>query len=370
MFSKCRLSRLVIAFTYLLGTLNGHILAQTAISVTDLDLLAGPLHTSAALTPDGTRFLYQKGTSLCLLAIDGQQQACTDFKRAFDPESVRWSPDGQQIAFSEDFLRSYKASDIWIMNSTTGALRNLTQSSPDGGSVNIAQEYQANILPIWTRDGHHLLFLRYSKGALPALYRMDDGGKEYQAIGPLLDSRHLIRRLEPSPDNTILACEIEAADASTNGIWLTDDRFKNPRQVRKLSPGTTLASVIFSADSRYLAAAEIDSAGKPLLTLISVADGTAIQIGDRKTPIWAATWSPTGTGLAYLVYQKDAPESNGLYLIDRPGDPGRLVLPGDFALPDPQQERMIWATNNILLLTRMPASKLVVVQFGTDNNEK
>ena len=47
-------------------------------------------------------------------------------------ESIRWSPDSRYLAFTENFFRRFTEPDIWVLDTTTW---NVTDITDDGGST-------------------------------------------------------------------------------------------------------------------------------------------------------------------------------------------------------------------------------------------
>src|SRR3954465_1540037 len=78
-------------------------------TATTLDLLAGPASTSAFLSPDGSQFAYIKGRDICIYTLAGEKGNCVtlDDDVHTDLETVRWSPDGTKLAFSENFIELF-----------------------------------------------------------------------------------------------------------------------------------------------------------------------------------------------------------------------------------------------------------------------
>lgn len=84
--------------------------------MTKLDLIAGPGGSAAFLAPDGSRFAYLKANGLCLYSLAGEQGDCVALDRDvhIDAETVQWSPDSTKLTFSENFLITFRDSDIWL----------------------------------------------------------------------------------------------------------------------------------------------------------------------------------------------------------------------------------------------------------------
>ncbi len=124
-----RLSIFCLLFTLNLLLLISPIRAAGwTAEVTKLDLIAGPGRSAAFLAPDGSRFAYLKANGLCLYSLAGEQGDCVSLDRDIhiDAETVQWSPDSTKLAFSENFLITFRDSDIWLYDIATNTLKDLT----------------------------------------------------------------------------------------------------------------------------------------------------------------------------------------------------------------------------------------------------
>jgi len=69
--------------------------------------------------------------------------------------------------------------------------------------------------------------------------------------------------------------------------------------------------------------------------------------------------------LAYVNYDREHEDLQGLYITAAPGQKGEKVLDGRFIPPTPlQRASLTWAANNMLLLTDTEDYKVVVVQLS------
>jgi Tol biopolymer transport system component len=123
-------------------------------------------------SPDGTRIAFRSDRSgrpqIWACASDG-----TDCRQLTveDGMDARWSPDGEQIAFSCGLLA--KALSVCVVSAQGGFPRRLTADAPDGRSWG----------PTWSHDGRWIYFTR--RGGRPALvriWRIPAGGGEPQQV--------------------------------------------------------------------------------------------------------------------------------------------------------------------------------------------
>src|SRR5690242_13261992 len=81
----------------------------------------------SSVSPDGRRVLIAGAGGFCVQDRDGAHKVCAD-PRKVRPDTINyaWSPDGSQIVTTDDFFRALREPDIWVMNTTTGAIRDIT----------------------------------------------------------------------------------------------------------------------------------------------------------------------------------------------------------------------------------------------------
>lgn len=117
----------------------GDVPAFTSLSLADtVDMreVVSPVGTS--LSPDGTHLAVFGPDGLCVSELDASgasgSRVCaigTDM-RALMGARLTWSPDSSFIALHEDAVRRLEDSDIWVMNTETGTMNNLTDEGYSG----------------------------------------------------------------------------------------------------------------------------------------------------------------------------------------------------------------------------------------------
>jgi len=341
----------------------------SVISVEPLDMLAGPVNTTALIAPDGTHFAYVTRDKVCIYTTAGQQENCIDVSQVrFAPNSMRWSPDSRKLALTEDLIKYLRDPDVWIIDTTSGKLTDIT----DDGVVDtvVIKPVNANIdlSPSWSSDSKSLTFVRYiqtgRETSAPTLFTIAAEGGISERIGELVSSNRLSTYiLTLSPDGSKIAYNVDTNSTGNplNGVWLADSDGKNPKQILSAEGGALPSTIEFSADGRYvLVTSNVSNATKPEQSPVRIAlvDGSGDFLVDQGNLVRAAAWAPSGAGLAYLVYDVVHDDTSGLYLAAGPGKPGRLVLPGRFA------DRLLWGANNTILLSTPGGKPLNVVHLG------
>lgn len=356
----------------------------TVVATFDIDLLAGPINTAAYLAPDGERFAYHRDNEICIYTIQGEIERCTaldDQIRHIDLETVRWSPDSRYLAFTNEFFRTFNDPDLWIIDTQTGELLNLTDDQFDGSAVFSDGNPLIDVLPVWSADGSRLLFARYTPNGdsfnAADLFTIAPDGSDLQQVGTLANTEGLtMSALDWSPDGSQVVYNLwqNDEDKSEKGVWISDLDGSNARQLAQMDTQSLPTTLTFSPDGQYVLTFAVGILGAETTTyepefsptrVLAVADGTEQLPG---ADAWAgdAGWGPAGHALAYVYANRYQDEENsGLYLAAGPGEPGRLVLQGIFAPPTPRwYAPLVWTANNTLLLSRSPEPGIVVIQLG------
>jgi WD40 repeat protein len=369
--------------------------ALRVLSVRETDLIAGPMNTAAVLSPDGTRFAHVTRERLCIYSIDVIAQLCAnllahDELRNLDAESISWSPDGRWLTFTSAGFITFRDADIWVMDTNTGALTNLTDDGTNTGLFQPETDGYMDASPRWLPDGR-ILFLRYAffGGAQnfgpPELYAIAPAGGEPERLGRLPHDDVFTTVIVPAPDGVRIAYEgydsrgypdryenagpwLSDLDGSRAGpAWEWDASRDDSDSARRM------LNAAFSPDGRYLLSIGApdfygrftpESSGLRLTPLADVP--TIPQLVDAKIGhVIGAGWSPSGAGLIYLVFDpSDRDAANGLYVAAEPGAPGQRVLQGTYWPPTPLQRMpLLWGENNTILLAD-ENFQVVIVTLG------
>jgi len=351
---------------------------------TKLDLIAGPMGTAAYLAPDGSRFAYLKAKELCTYSLAGVQGDCVTFDRDthIDADTVQWSPDSTKLTFTENFLTTFRDSDIWLYDTQTNSLKDVT---PDPNHVkNVLSNddpqvvFTVDLAPHWSSDSQSIYFIRYSfskfSEIVPKFYRLNLVDGTVQPVSsalPKTNFRFSVYSFALSPDNSTMAYNLDSQRSNQDGTWFVDAATQEPKFVAAPPKDIHPWTYQFSSDSNFLLIIGLDIKGgfeqrepeaSPIYTL-PVLGGQQQQV-NTGTYVNSAGWGPQSSELAYTTFDQVNPDKEGLYITDTLGQSGNLVLPGRFVVPTPPNRTpILWAANNTILLSQAPDYKLVVVQL-------
>ena len=345
---------------------------------TDLDLLAGPGSTSAYLAPDGEHFAYLKGRVLCIYA-QSVEQNCTDLTdtvHRIDTESIRWSPDSRYLALTEEFFRSFTEPDIWVFDTTTSALTDITDDGVAKIALSGGDWTNIDLIPHWTSDGQ-IVFLRYNRlsGEVmpPEIYQIAPDGSGETLLGSLSSTNDpfSIYNFDISGDSLIYAYSSQSGSPS-DGVWISDLDGTNAHQLTHTPREGIISSVKASPDGRYVlvssARAGLDFNFSPEVSRFYTVDTTtgAVSLINPDRFVSGAGWSPTGSALVYITHEFKNQEADAVFLTNTPGVAGEQLtsLTGTFNIATPLlQQTLGWGANNTVLLSHSPTTGIVLVHL-------
>lgn len=356
----------------------------TAEIVTKLDLTAGPGKTAAFLAPDGSRFAYFKGDDLCIYSIEGEQGDCFGLDRGIgiDFESVRWSPDSTKLAFSENFLITFRDSDIWLYDADANTLTDLTPMPNRElklfGNEDANVTFTVDLAPDWAADSQSIYFIRYqfskTNEARAVFYRVGVEGGEPESIAAV-DTNATISTygFAVSPDESRIAYNLDTRGDEKDGTWYLDVETGESKFAAAAVQGTMPWAYEFSADGSLLLSVGISkqfasfgndvSPEDSAIYTLPVSGGRQQQL-DVDNFVYAGGWGE-GSTLVYTTFNREDESQQGVYVTTAPGQKGVQVLEGRYIPPTPTQRTpLMWGANNILLLSNTEDFKLVVVQLS------
>lgn len=206
---------------------NWHLVSTQNISDFDSGL-------DATLSTDGQKIAWTVSGEICIFVIDSTETTCYALPEQFAgrPSSLVWAWQSDMIAFTEDPFRFIYESDLWILDLTTGQVRNLTDDNIEGAwfSLDNREDITLDYLPLWHPDDQSLYY--FSTRDLPdqlslKLKRVAVTGGEPELLLDLtrqLPVFSIFRQTAISPDGTQLAAIVigRESDDPLNGIWVID----------------------------------------------------------------------------------------------------------------------------------------------------
>jgi len=277
-----------------------------------------------SLSPNGQKVVVHGGAGLCVANVDGSGQRCIPAASAIHPSDwVVWSPDSAFIAFTNDFFQQFQEPDVWIMDTSSGVISDLTEDNADKvgdpGAV-------TDLFPQFSADGKTIFFARQSAAApnrIDFMARSVDTGD----LTTIASESGSIRRLAGAAFTASVVASV---------TYDADYRHGSVSLIKRGGAATPVAGlssldnslVSFSADGDYLL---VDSA-LPYAQYVKVVDNAAVvRVSDTAvTPVardvsavmWP-TWSLTGDSIVFVSGQAGAEQ---LRVAAAPGGSSRSVL--------------------------------------------
>ena len=324
--------------------------------------------------------LHLNGREFCLLAPSqigswakiGCAQSTPD-NRPGEAADMFWSPAGNQLLMPTYTyaLQHFRDTDIRLFDPATFTVRNLTDDGFEGSFLKGEGPANLDILAQWI-DDDTIAFLRYAipeggfkQGASSSLMTIEvDGGDPQPAFEIAGKGRLLVWAMTVSADGKQIAYSVVDKDHADNaGIYLLNLGETSPKRVAAMSDiGKQPAGLAFSADGKFLLllGSTVDGIDA---RVIDLASGEIVPV-DPAQKIVGVAWSPKGSALAYITYDRtNADMPGGLFLAEAPGKPARLLIGGGF-FPTVccGQQPFTWASNDTMMMAQM-GDKLGTVLF-------
>ncbi len=371
--------------------------ALTVVETRAFDLYSGPARTSSYLAPSGERFAhFNDRQQICIYSVMDRSASptCTALPRPFnyDPNSPRWSPDGRYLAFIDDQPLQYvRDSDIWLLDTQTGSLTNLTDDGaylwdwlepvPEGERAGVV-----DVAPRFSADSQNVWFVRYeTQGGrlLGTLYSVSVDGDAPVARHVLVDDARedgFVSVMDLAPDGQTLVFNQLRLGVGRDSVNLLNLATGETRRLYELDRDRegAVAALDFAPTGDAILVQNSTVLYPDILTRDDLTLWRVVTLDGRRQPgpvppapnsaVIGAGWSPDGAGLAYLVVA-DMPEHNGLY-IGAPGQAGRLLLAATedqrFLTPTSTfYDRLDWGANGVVLVAVRSGAPTIAVRLGT-----
>jgi hypothetical protein len=334
---------------------------------------------AALLSPDGSRVLHLNGREFCLLAPSQigswAKIACAQStldNRPGEATDMFWSPAGSQLLMPTYTygLQHFKDTDIRLFDPATFTVRNLTEDSFDGSFLNGKGPANLDVLAHWI-DSDTIAFVRYAipdggikQGGSTSLMTIEAGGGDPHLTFEIASkSGFRVWAMTVSADGKQAAYSVaDKDDADRAGIYLLNLGEAAPKRVAAMSDTGQPAGLAFSADGKFLLVLGRSASGVDA-KVVDLASGEIMPV-DRVQNVVGVAWSPRGSALAYITYDRtNADMPGGLFLADAPGKPARLLIGGGF-FPTVccGQQPFTWASNDTMIIAQL-GDKMGTVLF-------
>ena len=251
-----------------------------------------------------------------------------------------------------------------------GVYDQLTEDGYSGSFLDGKGPANLDVLAHWL-DGDTIAFVRYAipdggikQGGSTSLMTIKAGGGDPRVAFEIASkSSFRVWAMTVSADGKQAAYSLADKDnADKAGIYLLKLGEATPKRVAAMSDAGQPAGLAFSADGKFLLLLGRTASGIDA-RIIDLASGEIVPV-DRVQNVVGVAWSPTGSALAYITYDRtNADMPGGLFLAEAPGKPARLLIGGRF-FPTVccGQQAFTWASNDTMIIAQM-GDKLGSVLF-------
>lgn len=290
------MKQLIVYFSLLIGSF--FVYQVHPVSATDSDWLA-----FTCVPAD------QNSTEIYKMRSDGTNLLQLTHNR-FAESLPAWSPNGEQIAF---------VSAQWVQLSNILIDSVVYRMDADGNNVDRVPNFSLpSINPVWSPDGEWIAFV--SGDTTPELYKMRVDGSEVTSL--------------------TLGLYVSGLAWSPDGEWIAFVSHNNT--LYRIRPDGSDLELVTTTD-RYIFSPAWSPDGEWIMFLGDLTkiyrikgEGTEKQILVESDHIRAAAWSPSGTFIAYSVFDG---EEDKLFYIAADGNDRQLVYSAISSIVDPVWSR-------------------------------
>ncbi|MGL4651273.1 MAG: hypothetical protein ACRC1H_17845 [Caldilineaceae bacterium] len=298
-----------------------------------------------ALSADGAFLAYfnksggnrGRDPQICLFAFADESETCSLVPDGFinSPYQLQWSPDGSAIAFTENPIDFSMESDLWLLDTTSGDITNLTDDGLTGSWRSLQEDntVELDYLPMWNATDGLLYFFR----AVPmgrdgndvrifSLASADDEPTEVQNLTNALDNSMpafasaglaLEGAAAISPDGATLATlsyQRDSMGGFVASLWVSDLTDPGAAPVLILDPSDLFALLPPGAYLEPVASGLAWTADGTGLTVLSTSlSATSLP------PVTLLTWVDAATGAIEPVIDFSSVVDENAYFAVAPG---------------------------------------------------
>jgi Tol biopolymer transport system component/serine/threonine protein kinase len=248
-------------------------------------------------SPDGEQLAYTQDNGIYIRSVDdGVSIKITEASEAFP---LSWSPDGTKIAYS-------KGNSQYIIGSV---LANIAPSSlwtvpvPDGDPVRVTENAYLDHNPVWTPDGKHLLFVS-DRGGARDIYQihLDASGAPSGSPARLTTGLN-VHTISLSSDGTRLAYSVLTKTQNIWSIEIPKDDPISDTGVRPVTMGNqAIEGIDVSPDGLWLVF-DSNRSGNQDIYKMPIEGGEPQQLTTDPADDFLPTWSPDGKEIVFYSFR-------------------------------------------------------------------
>jgi serine/threonine-protein kinase len=253
---------------------------------------------SPAWSPDGTQVAYCAEEGVYVIAASGGTPR--QIVKAARSHSPRWSIDGTHIAYvaggsdfvlGEEQLGNTEISGIHIVSVDTGVDR-------------VVSDGWLDISPVWTPDGHGLLFVSSRKGGRDVYRQRVSRSGVPEGDPERVTSGLNAHGISLSRDGKLLAYSSLTFRANIWSLPIPEQGEVSMAEARQVTFGSEKTEkVAVSRDGQWLAY-DSDRSGNADVWKLRIAGGEPEQVTRDPSPEFANDWSPDGLEILFHTIRR------------------------------------------------------------------
>lgn len=208
----------------------------------------------AVISPDGTK-IASMSDEFCVYTLDSGAISCQELENRVSPPALYWSPDSRFVAFHENFVRTFRDSDLFLYDDLDGSITKLTDGDDDDMDLFGSDEpYIFDGTMTWGLDNqiYMLRFASDGSGGIDAMHtplvrinpetgaieELADFSADFPPFAVIEYSLFLDGIMSVSPDLSQIALIARAPssdDESINGVWVYNLQTESLTQIATMT---------------------------------------------------------------------------------------------------------------------------------------
>jgi hypothetical protein len=349
--------------------------ALTVVDQRDIELPEDILPHS--LAPNGQWLLASRRGMVCIYETDEfTEQFCQPWLSGI-PATSTWSPDSQWVAFTENSKTHFIESDLWVLSSFDGELRNLTDDGFEGSfSIKEGKGEQVDFAPAFSPNSQQVIYARTLMDDAPIkttdLYQIAIAGGNPQKLATL-DPEYpstISGNLYWSGAHGKILYSLTRPKTSDpqNGIWQIDPTGKHAKHIVESSQdfGPPMVQAVRPQGDQIILAYEYSlfmrlAPPEELIFLFDLTNGDTIPFlapVEFEVVTARATFAPDGNTILYLL---GGEEKFKLVAYDPTNSETKVLLEQNGTIAQPRDNQFSWAENNLVYISMFgPAPDLLI----------
>jgi Tol biopolymer transport system component len=276
-------------------------------------------------SPDGKQIAYVQGRNIYVHSVD--EGKAVKIAEAFEPYSLSWSPDGSKIAYVSG-NPSFLFGRPWIGNIAPCSIWFV--SIEKGSPVQLTDNRDLNVSPVWTPDGRNILFVTNHGGnrdvyQLPLKASAAPAGSSLRVTTGLNAST-----ISLSADGKKLAYSVFTYSSNIWSIKIPEEKDISISEAIPITTGNQAVEGIgVSPDGKWLAF-DSNRSGNQDIYKMPVGGGELEKLTTHPSDDFIPSWSPDGKEIVFYSFRKG---NRDIHLMTADGSSIRQLT------DDPAQER-------------------------------